>query len=36
MASRGIEGGIHKAARAHKTAVEKAIRKFEEDSDRSN
>ena len=27
MASRGIEGGIHKAAKAHKIAVEKAIKK---------
>ncbi len=27
MASRGLEGGIHKAAKAHKRAVEKAIGK---------
>ncbi len=27
MAKRGIDGGIHKAARAHKRAVEKAIEK---------
>jgi hypothetical protein len=27
LASRGVEGGIHKAARAHKKAVEKAIKK---------
>ncbi|MET1123910.1 MAG: DUF166 family protein [Archaeoglobaceae archaeon] len=27
MASRGIEGGIHKAARAHKSALERAIKK---------
>ena len=27
MASRGIEGGIHRAARAHKRAVERAIKR---------
>lgn len=30
LASRGLEGGIHKAANAHKKAVERAIRKAKE------
>ncbi len=33
MASRGIDGGIHKAARAHQKAVEKALKKSTDTAD---